>query len=88
MDQEIQRLEAEPNFSRRQEQAIENLERAFSRCAKNDVALIGMDNSLLAYDRTRLMEDGYLTSPHEAQRVQNQGYSIETCAAYLDSGGW
>jgi len=76
-------------FTTRQLQAIENLERALAKIDKYGLCLIGMDDSLLLFNKDELFDHGYRDDmPHEAMRDLEQGRLIQDHDAYIGSGGW
>lgn len=71
-----------------QEQALAALTRAFAQAQKAGLVFLGMDDSLLAFDRAELLAAGYQEDPHAAMWALDQGELVDTHGTYLDSGAW
>lgn len=70
-----------------QVEVITKLEAVLAECADVGIALIGMDTSLLAYNRSKLMNAGFNDDPINAQNTLDGGYAVKDHEVYLDSGG-
>jgi hypothetical protein len=79
--------EFKPNRS--QLAAIDNLELALARCAMKGVALVGMDDQLLAFDAAELLKvrEDPRGDHHEGYR-RIGSILVKDSGAYVDSGGW
>ena len=84
---------AKTAMNNEQEKALKSLERAFKRCKKTGLVFFGMDGDVIAYDEKSYREIynenecGYETQ----QKLSNSyktSYTVDTCGAYIDSGGW
>ncbi len=73
-----------------QQEAVESLERALRKCRESDLAIYGMDNTLLVVTRKDATIGGSIASIDEATKLRGQHIFVEVNAhgAYIDSGGW
>jgi len=85
-----EREEDHGELTDKQRKALESLSRAFNACKKAGLVFVGMDNSLLAFEKSWHAQATTEYSICEQQYIENgfQGYSVDDHGCYLDSGGW
>lgn len=78
-----------------QKKAIRRLESALKNCEENGIVLMGMDDSLIAYDKEEWdnteSQDGEWRECRDCplQRMRSiQGWPVNDGGAYEGSGGW
>lgn len=72
-------------LTQKQRKAIASLERAFSACASNGLDVYGVDDTILVIPAGIINRTPITEIRPEKQRLI---VHVDTCGAYVDSGGW